>query len=598
MCRLTLKKNFLSAVAKFALCFFSYIVLVCLLRLLSTEALSFKQDWGYVASFAFLFSAVSCLTSFSKSGFLFSFALVFLYVGAACVKIFSSIILSEREIVHTLCFATFLSSFLLTAQYLILLLKNNFARRFLKTLTGALSVLAIIPPLTVIGYFFAQKALFSADILLTLFQTNLSETLAYLGEQNLFVWGALSLLLLAIFVLFVRFFENLIFPKGFKKAACILVAVLLAYTGLNILPKLNLHLTANIYMNTVETLKNFKQYEQNKALRLQKVEKLKTLNLSSVQSGIYILVIGESETRDHMGAYGYQRNTTPWLSSLKENDDTIIFSNAYSNHTHTVPTLTYALTSTNQYNPTPLLEADSILEVAKAAGFETYWISNQPKDSVFLTPLSVMASTADNQIWLNTNIGDKLSTEYYDEHISDEILQQKFNPKSFVVIHLMGSHAAYRDRYPADFNRFKGSSKKNIDFYDNSVLYTDFVLRRIYEATRLNPAFKALVYLSDHGDDVDNHLGHESSRFTYAMARIPFFMIVSQSFLDTQSETFNAFKQNKDKLWTNDLLYDFMLKTMGIKELEKPAYDISSANYEIKEENALVLHGTKKFSDR
>ena len=350
-------------------------------------------------------------------------------------------------------------------------------------------------------------------------------------------------------------------------------------------------------MNTVETLKNFKQYEQNKALRLQKIENLKSLNLSTKESGIYILVIGESETRDHMGAYGYERNTTPWLSSLKENDQVVIFENAYSNHTHTIPTLTYALTSANQYNNTPLLEAYSVLEVAKAAGFETYWISNQPKDSVFLTPLSVMASTADNQVWLNTNIGDKLSTEYYDERIADEVLNQKFAQKSFVVLHLMGSHAAYRDRYPADFNRLKNITKKNVDAYDNSVLYTDFVLRRIYEAARLNPSFKALVYLSDHGDDVDNRLGHESSRFSYAMARIPFFMIASKSFMNKQAETFSALKQTQNKPWTNDLLYNFMLKIMGINDLEK-AYDISSPNYEIKKENALTLHGQKRIEDK
>ena len=505
-------------------------------------------------------------------------------------------ILTEREIVHTVCFATFLASFLLSVQYLVFLIKNNSVRRFFKTFTAALGVFSLVPPLTVISYFFAQKALFSADILLTLFQTNLSETLAYLGEQNLFVWGFLSLLILTIFILFVRFFENLLFPKTLQKLSFLLALCLLVYTGANILPKLNLHLTANICMNTVETLKNFKQYEQNKALRLQKIENLKSLNLSTKESGIYILVIGESETRDHMGAYGYERNTTPWLSSLKENDQVVIFENAYSNHTHTIPTLTYALTSANQYNNIPLLEAYSVLEVAKAAGFETYWISNQPKDSVFLTPLSVMASTADNQVWLNTNIGDKLSTEYYDEKIADEVLNQKFTQKSFVVLHLMGSHAAYRDRYPADFNRFKNSPKKNVDAYDNSVLYTDFVLRRIYEVAHLNPSFKALVYLSDHGDDVDNRLGHESSRFSYAMARIPFFMIVSKSFMNTQAETFSALKQTKNKLWTNDLLYNFMLKIMGINDLEK-AYDISSPSYEIKKENALVLHGTKKLSD-
>ena len=107
-----------------------------------------------------------------------------------------------------------------------------------------------------------------------------------------------------------------------------------------------------------------------------------------MRGGVFVLVIGESETRNHMQVYGYDRETTPWLQDQRENRENITFSNAYSNHTHTVPVLTYALSENNQYNEIALQDAYSIVEAANAAGYETYWLSNQRKLGAWDTPVA------------------------------------------------------------------------------------------------------------------------------------------------------------------------------------------------------------------
>ncbi|WP_337232593.1 sulfatase-like hydrolase/transferase, partial [Vibrio cholerae] len=43
---------------------------------------------------------------------------------------------------------------------------------------------------------------------------------------------------------------------------------------------------------------------------------------------IYILIIGESVRRDHLGIYGYQHDTTPNL--MKEKSHLILFNQVYS----------------------------------------------------------------------------------------------------------------------------------------------------------------------------------------------------------------------------------------------------------------------------
>ena len=39
-----------------------------------------------------------------------------------------------------------------------------------------------------------------------------------------------------------------------------------------------------------------------------------------------------------------------------------------------------------------------------------------------------------------------------------------------IIIHLMGNHGNYHDRYPDEFNKYSG----DIGTYDNSILYNDY----------------------------------------------------------------------------------------------------------------------------
>ena len=446
-----------------------------------------------------------------------------------------------------------------------------------------------------IAYFALNKAVFSSDILLTLFQTNMAETMAYLRDQNMLFWGLALLLILCFSSALIYFLTTFNIQQKCPIISLIFSLFLLFYIAFDTLPKVHINFVSNISHNTYETLKNFTLYSQSRENRLQQIEALKNTVSSKFDKGIFALIIGESETRNHMSAYGYPKQTTPWLEEIKNNDNVILFDNAYSNHTHTVPTLTYALSSQNQYNNQDLNQALSVLEVAKAAGFEVYWISNQPKESVFLTPLSVISSTADHQVWLNSAIGNKLSTEYYDEKIIEVLEHIKLNPKSLIIIHLMGSHGAYRDRYPAQFQKFTDGTKL-VNTYDNSILYTDFVLKGITQALMKNKNFQALVYFSDHGDDPDNKLGHESSRFTYEMSRIPLFLIASNDFASTSD--FINLNNNKHAVFTNDLIYEMMLDLMQISfEKINPSYSILRENYILNRDNALTLHGQKRLKD-
>ena len=90
-----------------------------------------------------------------------------------------------------------------------------------------------------------------------------------------------------------------------------------------------------------------------------------------------------------------------------------------------------------------------MIELANASGFETFWMSNQVKLSAWDTPVSLIASMSDHQVFINTSGHEDASTTYFDEELINRLKQLKTeNHRVLVVLHLMGNHTVYEERYP------------------------------------------------------------------------------------------------------------------------------------------------------
>lgn len=84
------------------------------------------------------------------------------------------------------------------------------------------------------------------------------------------------------------------------------------------------------------------------------------------------------------------------------------------------------------------------------------------------------------------------------------------------MLHTKGSHFEYARRYPPEFARFGssgGSRQQNVvDEYDNTVLYTDWLLSELIATLTQRGGASAVFFASDHGenllDDERQLLGH------------------------------------------------------------------------------------------
>ena len=108
-----------------------------------------------------------------------------------------------------------------------------------------------------------------------------------------------------------------------------------------------------------------------------------------------------------------------------------------------------------------------------------------------------------------------------------------------------------------------------------------------------------MIYFSDHGDDADRGIGHEASKFTWPMARIPLVMWFSDRFQEERAQTFMQLKNHEQSYWTNDLLYDVLLDILGITGMPHTnvQYDLASQEYVLTKEDAMTLHGSVRLAD-
>lgn len=97
---------------------------------------------------------------------------------------------------------------------------------------------------------------------------------------------------------------------------------------------------------------------------------------------------------------------------MRGNDNFILFNHAYTSRCQTVPALERALTEKNQYNDKEFNQSVTVIDIAKKAGYETYWFSNQGYISDADTPITLVAKTADHAEWLSEDKNLKGKYQY------------------------------------------------------------------------------------------------------------------------------------------------------------------------------------------
>ena len=301
---------------------------------------------------------------------------------------------------------------------------------------------------------------------------------------------------------------------------------------------------------------------------------------------VYVLVVGETARSRDFQLYGYNRPTNPLLSTT---DGLLVFRNvrSQSNTTHkSVPMLLTAATADDHDR---LHHEKVILAAFREAGFYTVFLSNQQPNHSYIDFLGSQAdehifireadakadgaegaSGADNDVVAQTS--DERLLPFFDKALA------KGHKKLFVVLHMYGSHLNYRDRYPQSRARFMPDTPTEakpenrpqlVNAYDNTILQTDYILHSIIEKLRSTGAVSAMMYTSDHGenifDDSRRLFLHASPRPSEYDTDVPLLVWTSESYAREYAPVVDAMKSNLNKgVQTSASVFPTMLSIGGI----------------------------------
>lgn len=416
-------------------------------------------------------------------------------------------------------------------------------------------------------------------VLYTVFETNYNEATDFLSSYSkwyyiLIVATYFFVLLLVLFKVTANFIKNYYYME-----LVVLICIAISY---RFYERSLTFLVFNTYLE-------YKTFSAEISKDISKsTSKYFTNVTNNEQEALYVVVIGESTTRNNMGIYGYYRDTNPNLSKVK--NELYLYKNVISPHIQTILSLDKVL-SMGDYAQPENNKLGTVIQLANQAGFETYWLSNQKPIGAYESLVSLYAKASKHRFYVS-NIYE--GTNKYDEILLPKLKEtiHKKPSKKMIFLHLEGSHISYHKKYPERFDFFKDEPKTQfktdeaqqiINEYDNSIRYNDFIVSQIIEIVKKANKNSYVVYFSDHGEEVFKdyeYFGHHESIGSNAMFEIPFIVWTSDKY---NKKTAIDFKNQIERKYNlEDFIYSFSeLSRINFDQFQ-PTKSVFSPNFQFK----------------
>ena len=290
---------------------------------------------------------------------------------------------------------------------------------------------------------------------------------------------------------------------------------------------------------------------------------------------VFILVVGETARAANFSLNGYARDTNPML----EKENVIAFQNVYSCGTATAISVPCMFSHLPQktFSIREFKFSENLIDLLKQTGFDVLWLENDDGCKGVCNRIQTINLYKSN----DPRYCDGQSC--FDEILLDNLEEYIANVKkdTFIVLHTIGSHGpTYYKRYPETFRKFTPtcdtadiqncSREEIINTYDNTILYTDFVVSRAIGILKKFPHLESgLLYISDHGESLgENNIYLHGLPYSIApeeQKKVPMILWMSDTMQKIDHLDYACIaRQAKDKTWSHDNLFHTLLALMGI----------------------------------
>ncbi len=327
---------------------------------------------------------------------------------------------------------------------------------------------------------------------------------------------------------------------------------------------------------------------------------------------VCILVIGESARYRSFQINGATRETTPHLASM---EGLLSFQHVVAPATVTLMSVPVLLTPTTATELPRASSLPSLVSVFKRAGFQTAWYSTQKKHGMHDTAASIFSADADETKFLSGSFAP--GRGIYPSAMDGELLKPvrellaHNGSRVFIVLHTMGGHQHYAERYPPEFNRFgsrgirmnshvlhvavsKEDAADFINSYDNSVFYTDWLLSQLIEILRGTHSVSSLFYVSDHGENSADasFMPFDHAAVSADVLHVPCFVWLSPEYRLHRSQQASALASHIPTPCSSDGTFHTVVNMAGLEcSLLDLTQSLASEKYQTRQRFARDLTG-------
>jgi glucan phosphoethanolaminetransferase (alkaline phosphatase superfamily) len=281
---------------------------------------------------------------------------------------------------------------------------------------------------------------------------------------------------------------------------------------------------------------------------------------------IYLLVIGETARSDR------------WIADLEHNeydaiesDNTVLFADAYSQANFTDGSLHLLMTGASTYRESE--KTATLPLISKAADCHTIWISNNKAYRY--------SWQSDYSVITEQTTSTPLVKRY--DHAMLPVIYRAISQsdrRACIVVHLLGSHFDYHQRYPHEF------LQKSVDMsdygdkssdghvaalrnaYDNSIHATNDFLNQLINVVKEQSATSVVIYTADHGENLYDderelfqHIMKTPSKYEVS---VPFFIWASDLFVSRFPIKWSNLVKNGNRPISNRQILPTFIDLLGV----------------------------------
>jgi lipid A ethanolaminephosphotransferase len=290
---------------------------------------------------------------------------------------------------------------------------------------------------------------------------------------------------------------------------------------------------------------------------------------------VVVLVVGETARANELAMNGYERNTNPYTSSR----DVINFSDVESCGTDTadsVPCMFFPLGS-DQFSRSKAANSENLLDILQRTGVKVVWRDNDSGSKGVAERVAYyedFSKRKNSPFCSGGNCYDEVLLDGLDDEIRNTL------GDILIVLHLKGSHGpSYYKRSPVGLKVFTPECTLDnvqdcpqqtiVNAYDNSIVYTDYVLGKLIDLLKAQNSATALFYISDHGESLGEN-GIYLHGLPYALApkeqtHVPMQFWASKEFLSDHHLDKAALLVKRNARYNHDYLFHSMLGLFNVR---------------------------------